>query len=47
MRKYLSDVTDKGLISKYINNSYTLISKNNLIKTWAGELNGHFFIEDA
>ena len=40
---YLSDMTEKGLISKYINNSYNSTSKNNLIKTWAGELNGHFF----
>ena len=42
MRKHLSDMTDKVLISKYINN-YNSVSKNNPIRTWTRELNGLFF----
>ena len=40
-------MTDKGLISKYIHNSYNTIPKNNPIKKWAGDLNRHFSREDT
>ena len=45
---FAGDITDKWLISKYINSSYNSISKkpNNPIKKWTKELKRHFSKED-
>lgn len=41
---FTNDMTDKGLISTYINSSYNSTSKNQTtqFKKWAEELNSHF-----
>ena len=45
---FASKATDKGLISKYRNSSWSSISKktNNPVNKWAEGLNGHFSEED-
>ena len=47
---FANHILDKGLISKYIGNSYNSIANNNhnhnLIKKWAKDLNRHFSTED-
>ena len=44
-----NDVTDKGLISRYTNNSSTTttINPKNPIEKWVEDLNRHFSIEDV
>ena len=37
-----NEATDKGLISKYINSSYTSISEKQHNKKWAEDINRHF-----
>ena len=46
---FANDMTEKGLISKYINSSYhSILSENQPIqsKKWAEDLNRHFSKED-
>ena len=46
---FANDMTEKGLISKYINSSYhSILSENQTIqsKKWAEDLNRHFSKED-